>query len=229
MVLDQEALSSQIYRIIKDRITSDLLKPGDRLSVEELAIEFGVSRSPVKTAIDLLRDEGLVAIARNRGTFVNTLSEQDVLDILGVREMMEQYAAEIIPLPVTDHIALELREILAEERQLLDTLSDDASFLRRNELNALFHELLVEAAGNRHLTALYRKLNVRRVILRSYRVRPLRKPHDVHQEHLRILEAAEGTDHAALKDAVTTHTSQAREAFLHSVHPSQDPRHDSLG
>lgn len=226
MVLDQEALSSQIYRIIKDRITSDMLKPGDRLSVEELAIEFGVSRSPVKTAIDLLRDEGLVAIARNRGTFVNTLSEQDVLDIFGVREMMERYAAEIMPLPLADRIVQELRGILAEERQLFDTLSDEASFLRRNELNAQFHELLVQSAGNRHLTTLYRKLNVRRVILRSYRVRPLRKPHDVHQEHLRILEAAEGSAHAVLKEAVNTHTSQAREAFLHSVHPDRDSRHD---
>lgn len=223
-MLDQEALSSQIYRIIKDRITSDILKPGDRLSVEELAIEFGVSRSPVKTAIDLLRDEGLVAIARNRGTFVNTLSEQDVVDILGVREMMERYAAEIMPLPISEQVAQQLRGILAEERQLLDTLSDEASFLRRNELNAQFHELLVESAGNRHLTILYRKLNVRLVILRSYRVRPLRKPHDVHQDHLSILDAAEGPTHSILKEAVTTHTSQAREAFLHSVRQSRDTR-----
>lgn len=223
MVLEQEALSAQIYRIIKDRIMGDILKPGDRLSVEELATEFGVSRSPVKTAVDLLREQGLVAVARNRGTFVNTLSEQDVLESLGVREMMERYAAEIMPLPINERMGQQLRQILTEEGQLLESANEEASFLRRNELNAQFHELLMEAAGNGHLTKLYRKLNVRLVILRSYRVRPLRKLCAVHQEHLGILDAAQRTDHAVLQEAITSHTSQAREAFVHSVRHSADP------
>ncbi len=213
-MIDQTALSTQVYHILKERIVSDALKPGERLSIEALAEEFGVSRTPVKVAVDQLREEGLVAVARNRGTFVNTLSERDVVEQLNVREMMEGYAARVVALPIPSQLAQDLAEYLNQERLLLDEPVTTQAFLRRNDLNARFHEALVEAADNALLTRLYRRINVRHVILRSYRRRPLRDLGDVHREHVVIYEAACRTSNAALEQAVVAHTTHAREAFL---------------
>lgn len=213
-MIDQRALSAQVYHILKERIINDVFKPGEKLSIEALAEEFGVSRSPVKVAIDQLREEGLVAVARNHGTFVNTLSEREVIDRLNVREMMEAYAACAVSLPVTGRVAEVLAHDLAEEEKLLGAPMDDTVFLRRNDLNAHFHETLLEAADNAYLTRLYRRVNVRMVVLRSYRKRPLRDVRDVYREHVAIYQAALRNSNAALEQAVVAHTVGARQAFL---------------
>jgi DNA-binding GntR family transcriptional regulator len=211
-VIDQKALSVQVYDILKEQIISDQLKPGDRLSLEQLTQEFGVSRSPVKVALDQLQMEGLVAVAKNRGTFVNTLSDRDVLEMLGIREMIEQYAAEQMRLPADPHVIRELQRLMDEEANLVPGLDKEA-FIRWNEINGLFHECLVQASENHQLTKMYKKLNIRLVILRSYRVRPLRPADEVHAEHMALVRAVAETDRAALSTALGRHTSHAREAF----------------
>lgn len=235
-MIDQKALSTQVYNILKERIITDVFKPGERLAIEALAEEFGVSRTPVKAAIDQLREEGLVAVARNHGTFVNTLTERDVIDRLNVREMMESYAAGLVALPLADAVAEALADDLAQERLLLTEPMTEVLFQKRNDLNAHFHETLLEAAGNAYLTRLYRRINVRMVILRSYRKRPLRSVNDVYEEHLAIYEAATLGAQEALVRAVVAHTAAAREAFLrerdrgksYAVSASADDGHRSL-
>ena len=74
---------------LREAIVSAKLKPGLRLSENELAGELGVSRTPVREALQRLRDERLVAIVPQLGTFVTLISPQAVADASFVREALE--------------------------------------------------------------------------------------------------------------------------------------------
>src|SRR5918997_6920564 len=85
----------QVYLTLREAIVSAELEPGRRLSENELADLLGVSRTPVREALARLRDERLVAIVPQLGTFVTLLSHQAVEDAAFVREALECAAVRL--------------------------------------------------------------------------------------------------------------------------------------
>jgi DNA-binding transcriptional regulator YhcF (GntR family) len=81
--------SEQVYLALREAIVSAELEPGLKLSENELAGELGVSRTPVREAVARLRDERLVAIVPQLGTFVTLISPGAVADAEFVREALE--------------------------------------------------------------------------------------------------------------------------------------------
>jgi DNA-binding GntR family transcriptional regulator len=79
--IQRERAVDAVYHALRQAIVSSLMKPGERLNVEELAGKLGVSLTPVRSAIQQLATEGLVEIHPRSGTFVASLSAQDVEDI----------------------------------------------------------------------------------------------------------------------------------------------------
>src|SRR5215212_1671766 len=79
----------QVYVALREAIVSAELEPGRRLSENELADALGVSRTPVREALVRLRDERLVAIVPQLGTFVTLISPEAVADAAFVREALE--------------------------------------------------------------------------------------------------------------------------------------------
>src|SRR5918911_632620 len=85
----------QVYLALWEGIVSAELEPGRRLSENELADLLGVSRTPVREALARLRDERLVAIVPQLGTFVTLISHQGVADAAFVREALECSAVRL--------------------------------------------------------------------------------------------------------------------------------------
>src|SRR2546427_1782317 len=83
----------ELIEAIRDRIIHGALEPGQRLTEEWLAAEFGVSRIPVREAIRTLASEGFVRSERYGGTFVTELNADMVHDLLDVRAILEPLAA----------------------------------------------------------------------------------------------------------------------------------------
>lgn len=81
--------STQVYEALRDAIVEAELEPGQRLSENELADRLGVSRTPVREALAQLRDERLVAIVPQLGTFVTLIDPDAVNDALFIREALE--------------------------------------------------------------------------------------------------------------------------------------------
>lgn len=94
--LDYTDLTEQTYRILKDRILRNELLPGAQISVPEVALALGVSRTPVTDALKRLASDGLVDIFPRRGTFVSQLTARDVAEIFDIRLMIELSAAEFV-------------------------------------------------------------------------------------------------------------------------------------
>jgi DNA-binding transcriptional regulator YhcF (GntR family) len=108
---------TQVYAALRDAIIRAELEPGRRLSENELAARFGVSRTPIREALVRLRDERLVAIVPQYGTFVSQISPQAVSDAQFLREALECAAIrEAATLATEDDIALLEENLRAQER-----------------------------------------------------------------------------------------------------------------
>ena len=205
-------LAEEVYRVLRDRIFTSALRPGDKIRPEGVAKELGVSRTPVVEAINRLAEQGLVVPQPHRGTFVSNLSLEHVIALFDVRLMMEEFSACGGLARVAAADVARLRALLDEETVLIheDSVTDYLTWLR---LNREFHQACVDLAGNPVLSEMHARLNLDIVMARAFRLATLRNSRDVHAEHLRILEGYERRDEAALLAAVRTHLVRGRDAY----------------
>src|SRR5215510_12533994 len=92
--IQRERAVDAVYQALRQAIVSSLMKPGERLNVDELAQKLGVSLTPVRSAIQQLSNEGLVEVRPRSGTFVASLTPQDVEETFRIRCALECLAAE---------------------------------------------------------------------------------------------------------------------------------------
>src|SRR3954462_13536219 len=92
--LQRERAVDAVYEALREAIGSSLMKPGERLNVDDLAGKLGVSLTPIRGAIQQLATEGLIEIRPRSGTFVAQLTERDVEETFKIRCALECLAAE---------------------------------------------------------------------------------------------------------------------------------------
>jgi DNA-binding GntR family transcriptional regulator len=141
--LQGESAGAQVYVALRDAIVRAELEPGSRLSENALADRLGVSRTPVREALAQLRDERLVAIVPQLGTFVTRIDTDALNDALFVRQALECSA---IRLAVERTEAVELEELqanLAAQERACDE-QDHEGF---DKLDSGLHRKLCELSG----------------------------------------------------------------------------------
>src|ERR1700733_6920477 len=114
--LSQRQISGDVYNALREKILSCDLAPGQRLAVDTIAQQMGVSRTPVKEALGRLSAEGLIEILARRGTFVSQIHPADIRESFQVREALEVKACELLEGKIdTDrmNVLRELNEKLA--------------------------------------------------------------------------------------------------------------------
>ena len=189
---------------LRHEILSGALEPGERLIEEQLTQRFGISRAPLREALRLLGQQGLVEHLPRRGVRVTELSAAEVDELFGLRDVLEQYAV---------HTALPLRDgrSLTGLAQTLETMGSAArtgDAFRENEAHRAFHLALVELAGHRHLVRAYEPVLFK---LQLYMAANLRReaeerdPAEGVDRHRRLFEAVASDDPATALDALTTH------------------------
>jgi GntR family transcriptional regulator, rspAB operon transcriptional repressor len=145
----------QVYAALREAIVSAELEPGRRLSENELAERLGVSRTPVREALARLRDDRLVAIVPQLGTFVTLISDDAIADAAFVREALEcsaiRLATERATAPQLEALQANL---VAQERAERD--GDVDAF---DSLDAALHRSLCELSGRDIAWSLSRRAN----------------------------------------------------------------------
>ena len=132
---------AQVYGALREAILSVELEPGRRISEVELTRELGVSRTPIREALALLREERLVAIVPQLGTFVTLISPSAVADAGFIREALECSAIRRVAELVEPDGLEELQANLAAQVRTVEE-NDLAGFDSRDEdLHRLFCEL----------------------------------------------------------------------------------------
>jgi len=136
---------------IRKMILSGALAPGDRLIEERLTEELGISRPPLREALRLLQQEGLIETRPRRGSTVTILTDQDVFEILTLRSAFERLAIEL-GVPVRD--PARLAPVHAALRQMEQAAVDeDRGALVENAY--VFHASIVGLAGHKRLDESY--------------------------------------------------------------------------
>jgi len=220
-------ITDEVYASLRAAILGRDFAPGQRIDVDALQRQLGVSRTPLKDALNRLAMEGLVRVVPRQGTFVAELGAEEIAEVCDVRCVLELYAVEQGIMRMTPEQLTRLRahfEALRETRTPDGGCSDHLAFVCHDHD---FHRVIVEASGNQKLRELYETLNVHIQMARVYYLDADKRIDQVCQEHERILAAYEARDLAAAKEAVATHLATAKEATLQRLAQAAAARKES--
>jgi DNA-binding GntR family transcriptional regulator len=179
------SLEFEVHRRLRDLIVAGDLAPGGLYSMNELASQLGVSRTPVAQAVARLVDEGMVRVEHRRGLRVLETSGHDLVEIYQIRLLLEPRATSRATslMRRADHRRLE--RALQELHEVADGPANLREYLRRD---AHFHHVILEAAGNRRLTEYIDTLRDLQMIRDLSTVDRTRPAADVVADHQRIYE-----------------------------------------
>lgn len=150
----QESTPSLIAAQLRRHIAEGALPPGAQLVEADIARELGVSRGPIREAIQRLTQEGLLVSIRNRGVFVSEFDDSDIRDIYEARTAVEKAAAGI--LADGDRVQAGAELLRCVERMGEAVSANDETAV--SEADIAFHERLVELAASPRLSKMHATL-----------------------------------------------------------------------
>jgi DNA-binding GntR family transcriptional regulator len=190
--LPQEVVSQNlpnyVHDVLLEAILSNVLSPGERLLVDDIAQHFGISKIPVREALRSLEAAGWLDSRPRRGTYVRPLSQVELEEVFEMRQILEPFAARMAAQRRTDEHLSVLQELLAAgERSLED------HDLRENlRVNSRFHTVIAEAVGNALLANTLKDLQLR--VRRYYSDLDWKARRSSFDEHRNIYEAIRDRD-----------------------------------
>lgn len=142
--------TERAYDKLKSAIMSGDLKAGDRIKEELVAEQLGVSRTPVRHALQKLAAQGFIEMLHHQGARVSDWSAQDLGEITDMRALLESFGAGIAARKVTAPLLEALRDLASKMEQAAErgTPKDLEAI---TDLNSQFHMTIIEASGNRRL------------------------------------------------------------------------------
>ena len=209
------SLEEQVYVELEEEILSGALARGTALGEIALSSRLGVSRTPIRSAIHRLAEEGLVETVANKGAIVVGITKEDLIDIYRIRVRLEGLASAIAAEKISDEGIRTLRESLELSEFYMNRI-DSGDTDRLKELDSTFHETIYKATDNRllckTLSELHRKVKI-------YRKRSLSVPGRLKcsiLEHREILEAIEARNAAEADRLTSLHIERALENLIYA-------------
>lgn len=197
-----ELASASLVDLAVSRLSREILSgnsdPGERLVEEQLTRRFGISRAPLREALRLLAQQGLVEHVPRRGVRVATLSDRDVQELYAVRDVLERAAIGAVK---PDPDLTRLAAAMTTMRTATDRL--DLADAHRE-----FHTAVVALAGNRQLTLVYSSVLVKIQLYMAINLRreaERARPQDNVARHERLFQAVTGGDLPTILEAVSSH------------------------
>ncbi|WP_139004989.1 GntR family transcriptional regulator [Arthrobacter crystallopoietes] len=137
------SLVEETAALIRERVFAGRYRPGDRLTQAGLSAELGLSRTPLREALRLLEQDGIVVLDSAGGASVATATPAQLQDAYAFREALETAACRLACPRLTPGILAELDRLVDEQRR--------AAGPRFHQLVSRFHAVLLEASGNSYL------------------------------------------------------------------------------
>ena len=208
-----KSLEERVFDTLEEEILSGELKSGTALTELALSERLGVSRTPVRGALQRLADEGLVDMLPNKGAVVVGVTERDLVDIYNIRMRLEGLAARTAAERMSDE----------DKKRLADSVDLAEFYIRKNdfehlkELDTEFHRIIYAATGNRMLSKMLTGMHKS---IKSYRKKSLsvegRHERSL-KEHKDILRAIQMGDGEAADRLTYAHISAALDNIILSL------------
>ena len=206
-----------LYEVVAERLREMVLEgelqPGSRISEKRLCETFEVSRTPLREALKVLANEGLVELLPNRGAKVTEVDPGEVGDLFEVMVVLEELSGRLLASRAGADEVAEIREL--HERMM-------AHYHRQERaeyfaLNQRIHRRLTEIAGNGVLLELEDSLALKITRARYAANLQLGRWEESAREHQTILEALERRDAEALSQAMREHMRRTGDAVLQAL------------
>lgn len=206
MLLDHRSLSDDVAKLIRKMIFNGTLKPSERLNQAQLAEKMNISRGPIREALRMLQNEGLIKHETNKGTFVATLSTQDAYEIYTLRALLEAEAAQVAVENLTDNDFIKLEDLL---KKFYSTMEEN-DLESQAHCDILFHRTIVEASKHQRLINMHRQLDtqVGVMYLTVANKVPVRVNQVVENHHV-LIDILKTKDLALIKETFSSHYTQA--------------------
>jgi DNA-binding GntR family transcriptional regulator len=211
--IDLERATDVVRETLREAILDGHLAPGTWLREEEIARELGVSRTPVREALQQLTAIELIEFKPHQGAVVARLTSDDILAIYVVREALEGVSARLAAVRATLEDCQALRDILTQMEDRYT--SDDTEALV--ELDLVFHARMRQISTNRYLDRFLAQVEqaVRRFGRSTYKY-PNRVPASI-AEHSAIVDAIADHDPVRAEALAQHHMRQARQLRLQMI------------
>lgn len=204
------------YRALLTAISEWELQPGQPIPEIEFATRLGISRTPLREALRMLSDHGLVNTIPGRGSFVAGLTVADVREIYEMREALESYAAR-------------LAAIKGIDESLLDELEDEVrqghAAIERGDVQQVFDtgvrldRAIADAASNQRLSSALEILRVQAARIRRMAALSTDRLHAAVDEHLDLVATLRARDPDAVVRIVHRHISGSADSKLGILGP----------
>jgi DNA-binding GntR family transcriptional regulator len=210
--LAETDLTQTTYDLLRARIAAGELVPGQRLQLEVLSAQLGVSRTPIRDALNQLAAEGLIEIRPRRGTFVARVDQHTVAELYQLRLMIDGFVGNLVAPTVSTAQLRTLRRLLRAIAAQVhgDTYRDYGAYL---DADRAFHSAIISLADNQRLSSLYDEINLPLWLVRAQLESSMAQDNDAEASlagHREILEALESRDPQRTARALSDHVSFAR-------------------
>lgn len=190
--------TEEIYQEIRNRILRNEIPPNAKINQKDLALELGVSRTPVIKALHMLEADGLVDNVPNRGFYFHVTTLRELSELFTLRQSLEMIAA----MHAAEHGT---EESFAQLHALFQPFIDatEIDYDRYYYADQAFHSAILQMCDN----SLMHKINDSLQIMeRAFSFGLLRPPAETLQEHLNIIEALRSRDAVKAQDVARAHT-----------------------
>jgi DNA-binding GntR family transcriptional regulator len=179
-------LKEQAYAEIKRSILSGVLPPGSFVAERQLAAGLGMSKTPIRAALERLEFEGFITISPQQGIIIRDLSFHEIADLYEIRIVLETYVARM----VAGRLTAEQKERVRANLKAQAAVRDGSDVPAAVSLDAEFHILFGEFLGNQEILRVMGQLRekVQRIITKVYQINPGRIASS-YEEHRTIADA----------------------------------------
>lgn len=209
--INHSTLSKPIYDKIKSMILNNELKPGQKIVQEKLAIELGVSRTPLNKALNMLEFEMLVESIPRKGMYIKKIELNEMLDIFDCREGLDAVAARLAASKKDPSIAKKLKNIFSP---FISKKEEKIPMMAYRIADQKFHNELISAAQNKVLSKLFFITDLSRKIIQMGLVR---LPEETLNEHLKIIEAIGKNEPEIAAYEAAMHIRKSRELIAAAI------------
>lgn len=209
-----KSLATQVAQRLREAIIDGEFGLGEMIPEESLASSFGVSRTPVREALNQLQLAGLVVIRPQRGSYVFEPSEADIAAICEFRCLLEPRAAELAYRNAREATAAALQAAINE----MEEARSARDAVRYGRADTRLHEAFFEHCGNPYMQAAYATAATKIAALRTHLSAPADVLHAAgFEQHSKLLVLFRAGDFAAFEALMRAHVTGTRNSYVASL------------
>ena len=209
---EPQRLNEKAYHLIKQNIIKGVIRPGTFFAEKDLIAELGISRTPVREALQKLETENFIQIYPKRGIFVPEISLKDIKDIYSIREVLEPFAAKLATNNVSTEEIEKFRKAFISEPKSMDA----REFI---DLDHEFHKMIFLHSDNFYLINMLLRFNEHQYRIRNSIAEKIYDQKElVYKEHLEILKALQQQNPKEVERTMKIHISNGIKRMMKQFH-----------